>query len=63
MKSVRFMVIGNSLHPTPRRKHENANDARIALWSLTKRLRLKATAHCCSILDGISGSSELELET
>jgi hypothetical protein len=52
-----FMVIGNSLL---RGKHENANYAWIALWSLTKSIPLKATTHRCSILVGISGSSELE---
>ena len=55
-----FMVIGNSLHPALRGKYENANDAWIALWSLTKSIPLKATAHRCSIFVGISGSSELE---
>ena len=59
-----FMVIGNSLHPAPRRKLENANDAWIALWSLTEKLRLKATDPVIAVqfLVGVYGSSELDLE-
>jgi hypothetical protein len=45
------MVIGNSLHPAPRRKLENANEAWIALWSFTEKLRLKATDPVISLFN------------